>query len=114
MIKDQHNKGVRMKDDKLSHGYATSKDYQRLWELVKSFRIVCFVNAGEKREDGYQLRDVCQSSVRYREGDVGIGSRGMAYISAFSKEEFLEQCAESDLEYIDVGQEVPEAKNSKD
>jgi hypothetical protein len=91
---------------KLSHGYAISKDYEKLFELIKTQRVVCFVNAYGKDEDEYQLQDVCQSQVYSYDDRADIGARGIGYINAFNygsysvKEDFIQQCTQSNLEYI--------------
>jgi hypothetical protein len=90
----------------LEQQYETSKDYDTLYYLVKVSRIVCFVNYGEAfvggEYDGFQIRDVCQSNVRFTEYDnnIDIGCRGYSYIYARNKEDFIKQCIKKDLTYI--------------
>lgn len=92
----------------LSHGYKTSRDYNKLFELIKTQRVVCFVTYKEYRDkNGYKLQDVCQSQVRNSESMVDIGVRGISYISAMDfedrniKDDFISQCEASELEYIE-------------
>ncbi len=89
--------------DYLIHKYKTSKDYNKLWELSKTQRIVCFVNYG----DNSDIRDVCQTQPMGDENGGDVGARGISYISAFdfngksAKEYFTEQCIKKNLEFID-------------
>jgi len=88
-----------MKEDLLSHLYVMSKDYFSLYHLVKVSRIICIVNYDTKI-DGYQIRDVCQSSPRKDNEIIDIGCRGYSYIWATNKDDFIEQCKKKDLEYF--------------
>jgi hypothetical protein len=95
---------------KLSHGYKVSKDYKKLFRLIKTQRIVCFVNTDRKGAadwDGYILQDVCQSQAIQSDSKADISSRGFGYITAFQfgdlsvEKDFIEQCMQASLEYID-------------
>lgn len=92
----------------LSHGYKTSKDYEKLYELIKAQRIVCFVTHKKDRgRDGYKLQDICQSQVVNSDSMIDIGARGVSYITAMDfedrniKDDFISQCEASELEYIE-------------
>ena len=95
--------------EKLSHNYKTSKDYNRLFELMKQHRIVCFVDYNrEPTENGYMIQDICQSSIILESDSAKIGCRGVSYIDAFEYkensvlEDFIEQCNDYNLEFIDL------------
>lgn len=103
-----------MIEQKLSHGYNTSTDYEKLFELVQHKRVVCFVTVkGYKDEDGYKLQDVCQSEVTPSGSMIDIGVRGISYISALGgkdrniKDDFIKQCHEAELEFIDPELKLP-------
>ncbi len=93
--------GIQM-EKLLQHNYDTSKDYEKLWELMKTQRILCMIDYGEMyKDDKYQLRDVCQTPAVERDRYfTDISCRGYSYISARNKEEFIEQCTKGNLEYI--------------
>lgn len=96
-----------MKEELLSHKYKTSKDYELLFELQKTQRIVCFVDVKDfKNLNEYRLQDICQTQVRTNKEVVEICTRGIAYISAFAfkkmslKDDFISQCEKQNLEFI--------------
>ena len=84
----------------LKHEYPTSKDYSLLWELTKTKRIICIVDYDKPFGDGYQMRDIAHSSVEIYEETRDIGARGISYIYALNKKEFLLQCAKKNLEFL--------------
>ena len=76
--------------------YKVSKDYNKLWELMKKERIVCFVKM-------YNTIDICCNM----QGDcIEIGARGIVYIHPIGhteeelKKDFIQLCEEFELEYI--------------
>jgi len=98
-----------MSQKKLDFHYRTSKDYERLYELVQTQRVICIVTYDSKISDNktIELRDICASGVVSSVERIDIGCRGTGYINAFEfdgktpKEEFIEQCEHYKLEYID-------------
>jgi len=92
----------------LPFNYETSKDYEKLFELIQSQRVVCFVDY--KINDNTIIKDVCISSPineldKYN--SINIGARGISYITAFDfkedisvKEDFINQCKNTNLEFI--------------
>jgi len=102
-----------MSQTKLSHGYKTSKDYGKLFELAKHQRVVCFIeHKDHDDEEGYRLQDVCQTQVFKTEESQSVSVRGIAYISALQmddisvKEDFISQCENCNLEFIEPNLEV--------
>lgn len=89
----------------LSHNYKTSKDYKKLFELIKTEIIVCFVNS-YKNPDGTYMKDVCISNRKYDPEFISISARGISYIDAFEfdglsiEDDFIQQCERIELEYI--------------
>ena len=87
----------------LQHNYKTSTDYEKLFELIKTQRIVCFAPYRKDTE----IQDVCQSQSTAFTDHVDIGARGISYISALAiggrtlKEDFIFQCEAMGLEFID-------------
>ena len=92
----------------LKHPYQTSTDYKRLFELAKRFRIVCFVDYGDRENP---IRDVVQTQATEPTNMISVGSRGIGYIDAFDhalesiEEDFITQCEECNLEFIDIEDE---------
>ena len=76
--------------------YKTSKNYELLYELIKTQRIVCFV----ENKKGV---DICANIPG---NDCDIGVRGISYIYAIGnneqerKKDFIKQCKEYNLEFI--------------
>lgn len=76
-----------------NHKYNTSSDYEHLFALMQETPVVCMVDYDER------CRDI--ASTLFSGSMFSVSVRGMAYISAFSKEEFIRQCGELNLEFID-------------
>lgn len=87
----------------LNHGYQTSTDYEKLFELIKTQRVVCFT----PYHNDSLTADVCQSQSVAFTSSIDIGARGISYISALGisgrtlKEDFIKQCQESKIEFIE-------------
>jgi len=87
----------------LKHGYKISTDYEKLFELIKTQRVVCFT----PYHNDSKTADVCQSQSVAFTNSIDIGARGISYISALAisgrtlKEDFIKQCEESEIEYIE-------------
>jgi len=82
----------------LKQKYETSSDYEKLYELAKTQRVVCFIE-----NEGVQ--DVCQTSASSNDPHQ-IGARGICYIYPMEiddktkKEDFIDQCIKNRLEFI--------------
>lgn len=98
--------------DRLNFNYNTSKDYEKLFELVKTQRVVCFVTyeetIGGNSNNKITLTDICASSAFKSNSDVvNLGVRGTGYVTAMEfdgktvKEDFIRQCEHYKLEYIE-------------
>lgn len=86
-----------------------STDYNLLFELIKTQRIICFVTYNHKLSDDktITMTDICSSSRVNTENAINIGTRGISFISAMSgfnnqtiKEDFVEQCVFYDLKFL--------------
>jgi hypothetical protein len=104
----------------LSHGYSTSKDYDKLFELIKTQRVVCFVTYKDDiGKDGHKLQDICQSSVQPSDSMIDIGARGVSHITAMAirgrtlKEDFIRQCVDRELEFIEPNTKLTISADSK-
>lgn len=94
---------------KLDFSYKTSRDYHKLFELVKTHRVICIVTYKSNilNDKSIELKDICVSGVLAEDDQINIGCRGTSFITAFAfdgnslKEEFLKQCEHYRLEYID-------------
>lgn len=79
---------VRMSEN---HRYKTSKDYEHLFDLMQKTEVVCIV-------DYLSCRDIASTLLSGKM--FSVSARGISYISAFTKEQFIGQCAQYNLEYI--------------
>ena len=75
-----------------SFKYKTCKDYNILFELVKTQRIVCFIKKNN-------IFDICANTPS-NSNNIEIGVRGISYIYTDKKEEFIKQCEDYELEFI--------------
>jgi len=78
-------------------GYETSRDYERLADLMHKQSIVCIVDYGK------DCRDVAQTL--WTESRSGAGTwqvtvRGVGYIHEFSRSEFIASCHAANLEFL--------------
>jgi hypothetical protein len=76
--------------------YPVSTNYEELWKLAHKQGVICIVDY-EKINCGF-IRDVC--STNFGQDSYEVAARGIAYISAETKEEFFEQCKKRFLVWI--------------
>lgn len=74
------------------HGYNVSRDYDALYDMARSKSVVCFV-------DYHECRDVAATIARTG-GDVEVSARGISYVWATSKDDFVMQCRRLNVEFI--------------
>lgn len=80
--------------------YKTSRDYAALWDLCQRYEVACFVDYDMFR-DGQPLRDVCSTSAYAEPGEpMQIGARGVCYVYARNREEFVKRCLSVNLEWV--------------
>lgn len=85
--------------------YNTSTDYGKLYGLLKEgLEIVCFVRSGSWRNSEW-VKDSWKSIAlaRIRDDRFILGTPGIGYEkrSKPTKEEFIKDCAEQELEFIE-------------
>lgn len=77
-----------------------SQDYELLFELMQKERIICFV------DNAIGMQDICATMPMIDNSYYRIGARGIEYIGAFdykelsAKEDFLKQCKEFNLKFL--------------
>jgi hypothetical protein len=76
--------------------YPVSTNYEKLWELAQKQGVICIVDYD--RINSWLVRDVC--STIFSQHNYEVSARGIAYISAETKEEFLEQCKKRCLVWV--------------
>lgn len=74
-------------------GYATSREYEKLYDLAKKQSVACIVNYG-----GTECRDIAQTIASH--GEVQITARGIAYVYANNRKDFAAQCKRENVEFI--------------
>lgn len=78
-------------------GYRTSRDYARLVELMQRHSVVCVVDSfGDSRD---VARTVFEGPAET--GLWMVSARGIGYLHARSREEFIAQCAKNHLEFLE-------------
>lgn len=77
-------------------GYCSSKDYALLAELSRTQSVICIVDYNPG------LRDVARTFYRAHgeEEHWSVSARGISYIEAFNRKEFLALCVHRNLEFI--------------
>ena len=76
--------------------YIGSRDYARLAELAKTQSLICIVDFRERR-------DVARTHYHSRgqEEFWAVGARGISYLDAFTREEFIKLCEQGNVEFIE-------------
>jgi len=77
-------------------GYKTSKDYDALFDTVQKQGVICILDYNR-----IGTRDVGHSIFSPHSGLIEISARGICYIWAELKSEFIEQCETLNLEWIE-------------
>lgn len=76
--------------------YTGSRDYGRLADLARTGSIICMV-------DYDSVRDVARTNYFERPGQTmwSVSARGICYVTAFSRDDFIALCAHANLEFIE-------------
>jgi len=79
-------------------GYILSKDYEKLWKLIKDgYRVPAWI---ENPRYGGEIKDIVEVKIS-RSGDYMISTRGHGYESfKQTEDDFIETCEYYGLEYI--------------
>lgn len=86
----------------LEHNYETSQDYELLYELMQTQRIICLVEP--IHYEG--CVDVADTSPEFNKDFISIGARGVSYLTAHNyngenvKDKFIEQCKKLNLKFL--------------
>lgn len=76
-----------------------SDDYEWLVELMQKQSVVCVVDFNfPDSSDHPPSRDIAKTS--YDAGSLQVGARGIGYLWAETKEEFIEQCKRRNLKFL--------------
>jgi hypothetical protein len=81
----------------LVSGYQTSKDYERLADLMQKQSVICMVDYGK------DCRDVAHTLWLPSESNDGfwqLSARGIGYVYGTSRQEFIAQCQKHNVEVI--------------
>lgn len=76
-------------------GYETSRDYDALFDMVQNQGVICILDYNRAG-----TRDVGRSTFSPHSGLIEISARGICYIWAELKSEFIEQCEKLNLEWL--------------
>lgn len=79
------------------HGYKTSRDYSALYDLALKQAVICIVDYNKSRDTAATI---------FHGGTLQVSARGICYISAETREDFVSQCGQADLEYLDPESQV--------
>ena len=86
----------------MNMNYQTSKDYEKLFELIKTQKIIAILKSKSR------LKEICWSNYPNK-NDIAFYSRGIIFIHVIIfghetedelKKEFIKQCEEAELEYL--------------
>ena len=79
--------------------YRTSVNYEQLLAIMPTYAVICLIPSGGA------IPDVARTYMPYYDDDkiepeYWVVSRGVQYITASSKEEFIAQCKSSRLRFV--------------
>lgn len=78
-------------------GYATSKDYELLFELMQKVSVICIIDY-RSSDHTSPSRDISQTLCG--DDQYQIEARGIGYLWADNKEEFLKYAEMQNVEFI--------------
>ena len=90
----------------LSVNYEWSSCYDRLLEIMQGESIVCVVDCQHCRDIAQTICVIGQREIIYT-----VCARGICYISAVDKDNFISQCKAINLRFIDPIKPVASADN---
>jgi hypothetical protein len=76
--------------------YAGSREYARLAELAKRYSVICIVKNGSTRDVAKTLYSSHAAGEMWQ-----VSARGTGYVWTDSKDDFVRQCEQVDLEFIE-------------
>lgn len=85
-----------------NHRYVTSRDYERLFELAQKTPVICIVDF--RWQDGDATRDIACTLFHVCHDDSNtyqIGARGISYVYAWEREDFVRHCAKYNVEWLE-------------
>ena len=80
--------------------YSTSRDYRRLWELAHDHSIVCVVDCLPSVSKTCRAIGTTVYSTEWSPDVVAVCSRGIGPVWAEYIEEFIAQCKDCNLEWL--------------
>lgn len=78
-------------------GYRTSRDYARLVELMQRHSVVCIVDSFEGARD--VAKTIFEGTAE--KGQLMVSARGMGYLHARERGDFIAQCEKYHLEFLE-------------
>ena len=78
-------------------GYETSRDYERLADLMQTQSVVCIVDYGNDCRD---VAHTLWSPSNDGKGIWQLSGRGIGYIYGWNREDFIQQCGRANVEII--------------
>jgi hypothetical protein len=79
--------------------YKTSRDYDRLADLMQTQSAICIIDYNSCRDVAHTIWIECRAG----DGIWEISSRGISYIYAVNKDDFIQQCCAQNVEVIFPG-----------
>ncbi len=88
-----------------NHKYATVRDYDFLWTLLRTTPVICMVSLIQNDVPPDQWhRDIAVT--QWAHGMAKIGARGLCYVWTADRKQFVEECKRCDVEYILPNEEI--------
>jgi hypothetical protein len=81
-------------------GYNGSRDYGRLADLARVRSIICIVDYQECRDVAHTIFTTCGANLE----SWCVSGRGIGYVHAFNRADFIARCEAANLEFIEPPQ----------
>lgn len=78
-------------------GYDISRDYERLADAMQTQSVICIVDYGKDCRD---VAHTLWSPSRDGKGVWQLSARGIGYIYAFSRADFISQCTRTNVDAL--------------
>jgi len=90
--------------------YNTSRDYEKLADLMQMESIICTVQYHDCRDCAHTLFSDSEDG----KGIWQISGSGYGYVYAFNRAQFIEQCTKGNVEFIAPPESVPSVPTPTD
>lgn len=90
-------------------GYKTSRDYERLADEMQRQSVICIVDCGKDCRD---VAHTLWSPSKDGNGVWQLSARGVGYVHAFSRSDFIGQCVRNNVDVLMPNDELRDRREN--